>query len=143
MRKINFQGLKLIRAFEGCRLSTYIDQVGILTIGYGHTGPEIKFDMTISKEKADELLSEDLGKFERGVTNLLETQINDNQFSALVSFSYNLGLNSLAKSTLLKYVNASEFEKASEEFLKWAHAGGKENPGLLRRREAEKTLFLS
>lgn len=141
--KINQQGLHLIKQFEGCRLSSYKDQVGVWTVGYGHTGGDVYRGLNITQNEADSLLEVDLEKFESQVEDLVTCPLNDSQFSALVSFAYNLGINSLARSTLLKLVNQSNFYDASNEFLKWSNAGGIHSPGLLRRRTAEKALFLS
>ena len=143
MRQINIQGFKLLTSFEGCKLHSYKDSVGVWTIGYGHTGHDVGPHMTIDQVKADSLLENDISRFEVGVSDLLQIDINDNQFSALVCFSYNVGLGALKSSTLLKYVNDLMFEQAALEFPKWAKAGGKEQPGLLRRRQAEQLLFLS
>ncbi len=142
-RKTNQAGVDLIKYYEGLRLTTYKDLIGKLTIGYGHTGPEAVLDRTITESQATELLESDLAKFEAGVNGLLTgSPISDNSFSALVSFSYNLGLGSLAGSTLLKLVNTNNLDGASQEFLKWCKAGGKSIPGLLARRRAERELFL-
>ncbi len=142
-RKINQAGLDLIRYYEGLRLTAYKDIIGILTIGYGHTGPDVLTGKTITEWEATALLEKDLAKFETGVNRLLTgSSISDNSFSALVSFSYNLGLGSLAGSTLLKLVNTNNLDGASQEFLKWCKAGGKTIPGLLARRRAERDLFL-
>jgi lysozyme len=140
-RQINLAGFKLITSFEGCRLTSYKDQVGVWTIAYGHTGADVGPNMVIDQNKADALLESDLSKFENGVSDLVEIEINDNQFSALVCFSYNLGLGALKSSHLLKYVNDLMFERAAEEFPKWSRAGGQEIEGLLRRRLAEQSLF--
>ena len=87
------------------------------------------------------MLKKDLIKFEEGVEKLVEVDINSNQFSALVSFAFNLGCGNLKKSTLLKKLNDGDTEGASDEFLQWVSAGGKRLPGLERRREAERELF--
>lgn len=139
--KINEAGLKLIKEFEGCRLQAYRDIVGILTIGFGHTGVDVVEGKKISQEEADKLLSNDLIKFENGVCKLLKHGVNDNQFSALVCFAYNVGLGNLASSTLLKKLNAGDLNAATSEFLRWCKAGGVQVPGLLRRRKAEQALF--
>ena len=141
--KINDAGLRLIKSFEGCKLTAYRDIVGVLTIGYGTTGDKVKVGMQISQEDADEMLVDRLEEeFEPGVESLVEKDLTENQFSALVSFAYNLGLGALGRSTLLKLVKAGDMDGAAEEFVKWSMAGGKQVAGLLRRREAEKALFL-
>lgn len=140
--KINQAGLDLIKSFEGCRLAAYRDIVGVLTVGFGHTGDDVTRGLVIDQPTADALLESDLYKFEQGVSSLLQAAVTDNQFSALVCFAYNLGLHALAGSHLLKKVNASDLS-AKDEFLKWDRAGGVVVPGLLRRRTAERALFIS
>jgi GH24 family phage-related lysozyme (muramidase) len=139
-------GIDLIKKSEGCELDAYLDAVGIWTIGYGHTGTvdgkAICFGMVITQDEAIELLKADLRKFEKSVEELVTTEINQNQFDALVSFTYNVGPGNLKKSTLLKKVNTDDFNGAAEEFLKWNKAGGRVLNGLTTRREAEKKLFL-
>jgi lysozyme len=136
-------GIDLIKSFESCRLTAYKDIVGVLTIGYGHTGADVEEGQEITQDEADALLASDLSTFENGVTRALKVTINQNQFDALVSFAYNLGVHALVNSTLFRLVNQSAFDKAALEFVKWDKAGGKVVPGLLRRRTAERDLFLS
>lgn len=143
MLKINAAGLSLIKEFEGLKLESYQDVVGIWTIGYGHTGPEVTKGKIISTKDAEELLSRDLERFEAGVRKLVPTNCTANQFSALVCFAYNVGLGNLDKSTLLKKLLANDVAGAADEFLKWNKAGNKEVAGLTRRRVAERALFLS
>lgn len=140
--KTNKKGIELIKEFEGLYLKTYKDIVGVNTIGYGHTGRLAMPYKTLTKEQCEKLLMEDLCDFEEGVYGLVDVPINENQFSALVSFAFNLGLGSLQKSTLLKLLNEERYHEAALQFPRWCKAGGKAVPGLLRRREAEKDLFL-
>jgi lysozyme len=140
--KVNNAGLELIKKYEGLRLKVYTCPAGILTVGYGHTGPDVRSGQTITPEKAAELLAADVEKFERGVAGLLRRAVTENQFSALVSFAYNLGLGNLGKSTLLKKLNDGDFTGAAAEFGKWNKAAGRVLPGLTARREAERTLFM-
>ena len=143
MRKINKAGLELIKYFEGLRLEAYKDIVGKLTIGYGHTGDDVLEGQKITSLQAEALLEQDLKRFEKGVDAILQNNnISDNQFSAMVSFSFNLGLTNFSTSTLLKLVNKSQFDKAALEFERWNHAGGKVVKGLTIRRRAERDLFL-
>lgn len=135
-------GLNLIKSFEGCRLTAYKDAVNVLTIGYGHTG-NVKEGQVISQAQAEQLLRDDLNRFENGVEKLVTVELNQNQFDALVSFSYNLGLGNLQNSDLLKYVNKKDFTNASKEFTLWVHAGGIVLNGLVRRRSAERDLFIT
>lgn len=130
----------MIAEFEGLRLAAYRDAVGVLTIGYGHTGADVKPGMRITAEEADRLLTRDLERFERAVESYAE-KIEQHQFDALVSFAYNLGEGSLKGSTLLKLHNAGEYNAAAREFQRWNHAGGRVLAGLTRRREAEAKVY--
>jgi lysozyme len=137
------RGRALIEKFEGLRLTAYQDMVGVWTIGYGHTGPDVKAGLTITQQQAEQLLINDLARFNNGVNALVTVKINQNQFDALISFSYNLGLGSLQQSTLLRLLNAGNFQAAADQFPRWDRAGGKEVAGLLARRNAERALFLT
>ena len=139
---INKQTLDLIKKFEGCRLKAYLCPAGVLTIGYGHT-KGVKPNQTITQKQADELLLSDLTEFERAVKSLVTVPVNDNQLGALVSFAYNVGIGALQKSTLLKKLNAKDYQGAANEFFRWNKAGGKELKGLTLRRQAERELFLT
>ncbi|APR37947.1 lysozyme [Paraburkholderia sp. SOS3] len=139
--KTNQAGFNLIRQFEGLRLIAYTDVVGVLTIGYGHTGPDVKPGLVITQAQADQLLGDDLSRFESGVDRLVTAPVNGNQYSALVSFSYNLGLGSLQNSTLLRLLNEGDYNGAAQQFPRWDMAGGQHLPGLLKRRQAEQSLF--
>lgn len=141
--KISQKGMDLVKSFEGLKLKAYKDSVGILTVGWGSTGSHVTAGMTITKEQAEQLLKKDLERFEKGVCDLVKVPLNQNQFDALVSFSFNLGLGNLKSSTLLKKLNSSDYIGASKEFERWNRAGGKVLAGLTRRRVAERDLFLS
>ena len=141
--KISQKGLNLIKSFEGLELKAYKDSVGVVTIGYGSTGAHVSMGQTLTVQQAEDLLRKDVSRFEEGVGKLVKVTINQNQFDALVSFSFNLGLGNLSSSTLLKKLNAGDYEGASLEFERWNKAGGKVLNGLTRRRLAEKELFLS
>lgn len=145
-RQINANGLKLVKHFEGLYLKAYKDSVGVWTIGYGHTGLQHKdgtvySGRVISEQKAEELLRYDMRQFEERVETFVKVPVDDNQFSALVSFDFNTG--GLGKSTLLKKLNASDYRGAADQFLLWDKAGGKTLAGLTRRRKSERNLFLS
>lgn len=139
--KTNAAGISLIKSFEGCKLLAYRDQVGVLTVGYGHTGADVYEDMEINQAAADQMLNMDLRQFEAGVNACVKQPINENQFSALVCFAYNVGLHAIKISTLLKKINKGDMRGAAAEFVKWDHAGGKVCTGLLKRRMAETELF--
>lgn len=140
-------GINLIKQFEGCKLTAYRDSVGVWTIGYGWTRPvdgkPIKAGMKIDIPIAERLLKTGLVGYEFDVMKMVRVRLSQNQFDALVSFCYNLGARSLSTSTLLKKLNAGDYAGAANEFPKWNKAGGKVLAGLTRRREAEKSLFLS
>lgn len=135
-------GIELIKRFEGCRLNAYQDSVGVWSIGYGHT-KNVKKGMLITQDQADKFLKEDLKVYENYVKTYVSYNINQNQFDALVSFTYNVGGGNLQKSTLLVYLNQGKITFAANEFDKWTYAGGKKLTGLVNRRKAEKELFLS
>lgn len=145
--KINAAGLEIVKHFEGVRLKAYQDSVGVWTIGYGHTSaagpPNVTPGLQISQAEAETILQRDLGVFERGVSGAVKVPINANQFSSLVSFAFNVGLGNLRSSTLLSKLNARDFTGAANEFTRWTFAGGQQLPGLVRRRNAERALFLS
>ncbi len=141
---ISTKGLKLIQEFEGCKLTAYTCPAGVLTIGYGHTGKDVTEGLTISQEEADALLYDDLVRFEDGVNRLVaELDISQGMYDALVSFAYNLGLNALSNSTLLKKLKQGLVFETADEFMRWNKVNGKESAGLTRRRAAERELFLT
>lgn len=145
--QISNAGISLIKEFEGCRLKAYQDSVGVLTIGYGWTQPvdgrKIGPGMVIDQATAERLLKCGLVQYEQGVNQLVKVIVTQGQFDALVSFAYNLGLRALSTSTLLRKLNAGDRQGAADEFGKWVNAGGVRLNGLVKRREAERKLFLS
>lgn len=141
--KIGKAGLDLIKDFEGLKLRAYLCPAGILTIGYGSTGPHVTAGKVITEAQAVELLKDDLDRFEKAVTRLVTVPLTQNQYDALVSFAFNVGISALERSTLLKRVNARLFDQAAAEFAKWNRAAGRPLAGLTRRRAAEAALFKS
>jgi GH24 family phage-related lysozyme (muramidase) len=139
--KINQAGLDLIKSFEGLRCNAYKCPAGVWTIGYGHTLNVVRGQI-IDVITAEQLLKQDLQQFERAVDKLITVPLTDNQFSALVSFAFNCGEGALSTSTLRRKLNGGDYLGAALEFLKWTRANGKVLPGLVRRRNAEKQLFL-
>lgn len=139
--KVNAAGVSLIQKFEGCKLTTYLDQGGVPTIGFGHTGTDVKLGQTITPEQASKLFLEDIGRFEEYANNLIFAALNSNQFSAVVSFMYNLGNATAVKSGMIKALNAGQYEAASSIFPKYAAVNGKHNDGIYKRRLAEQALF--
>ena len=145
-RAINDAGVRLVQEFEGCKLEAYPDPgTGDepFTIGWGSTGPDIGPGTVWTQEEADARFLDDLTKFGDGVDRLVRVPLTDNQFAALVSFAYNVGLGALAGSTLLRKLNAGDYEGAADQFPRWNKGGGRVLPGLVRRRAAERDLFLS
>lgn len=140
--EISDRGLELIQEFEGCRLEAYRDAAGVWTIGYGHTRG-VKSGDVITMERAGALLREDIAIAEADVARLVTAPLSQPQFDALVSLVYNVGAKRLASSTLLRRLNGGDIAAAAEEIIRWVHAGGVRLAGLVRRREAERALFLS
>jgi len=136
------QGIELIRHFEGCRLNAYLCPAGVWTIGYGHTA-DVKEGDSIDQEAAEAFLIKDLEKFEQAVTRLVEVPLTQQQFDALVSWTFNLGAGNLAASTLLRKLNNYQYAEVPEQMMRWVRAGGKVLDGLVRRRAAEAALFQS
>lgn len=147
--KASQKGLDLIKRFEGLKLKPYLCPASIATIGYGNTyypsGAKVKLtDPAITKEKAEELLKFLLTSYEKGVDSFCRDDINQNQFDALTSFAYNVGVGNLQKSTLIKKVNKNPNDPTIRaEFMKWNKGGGKVLLGLTRRRQAEADLYFS
>lgn len=137
---ISEKGIELIKHFEGCRLTAYRCQANVLTIGYGHTGQVLE-GTTISHEVADYFLKTDLTFFEKVLARLIRVPIDQSQFDALISFTFNVGASALRGSTLLKRLNAGDYAGATTQFLRWNKVKGAYNAGLMRRRQAEAHLF--
>ncbi|WP_312623286.1 lysozyme [Pseudomonas juntendi] len=135
------RGLSLIKSFEGLRLQAYQDSVGVWTIGYGATRG-VKAGMKISKEQAERMLLNDVQRFEPEVQRLITVPLSQNQWDALMSFTYNLGPANLESSTLRRLLNAGNYASAAEQFPRWNKAGGQVLAGLVHRRAAERDLFL-
>lgn len=140
---INQAGLELIKEFEGCRLTSYRDAGGIYTIGWGHT-KGVKPGMQITKERAERLLEQDIYIFELAVNKAIAgTPTTQNQFSAMCSLAYNIGPGQFGKSTVIKQHRAGRYGLAAAAFLLWVKVGRRTLPGLLRRRRAERELYLT
>jgi lysozyme len=146
--KLNQAGIKLMHDFEGCKLTAYLCPANVATIGYGNTyyedGKPVKLGDTITQERANQLFEAIAEDFAKRVRTLLRVTLNENQFSALVSFAYNAGVANLNKSTLLRKVNANPSDPTIDaEFLKWNKANGQVLAGLTRRRQAESKLYFT
>ena len=138
--KTSDEGIELIKRWEGLRTTAYLCPANVWTVGYGHTRLARK-GMTITHERAEELLKQDLVRFEDAVEKFVSVPITQNQFDALVSFTFNVGINAFKSSTLLRKLNRGNYEGASKEFHRWVHGGGKRLRGLVRRRDEESRLF--
>jgi lysozyme len=146
--EVSVRGLNLIKRFEGLSLKPYLCPAKIPTIGYGNTfyeeGTKVAMDdKPITIKRAEMLLKLIVDKFAIGVEKVLKVPLEQNQFDAIVSFAYNVGLGSLKSSTLLKKINDGKFLEASKEFGRWNKANGKILDGLTKRREAERQMFIN
>ena len=144
--KVNKLGIETMHHFEGCKLTAYQCPAKVWTIGWGNTfypdKTPVKQGDVITQEQANELFETVMNNFALGVKKCLTKEVNENQFSALVCFAYNVGIGSLQKSTLLKKININpNDETIAGEFGKWTKAGGKVLLGLVRRRKAESDLY--
>ena len=138
--KISQEGIDLIKHFEGCELESYRCSANVLTIGYGTTKNVVE-GMKISQHQAEELLMKDLEEFEEYVEDLIDVPLEQNQFDALVAWTYNLGPTNLKTSTLRKVLNKGAYDDVAEQIKRWNKANGKVLKGLVRRRNAEAELF--
>ena len=167
--KLSKAGVDLMHKYEGCKNRPYLCPAHIWTIGYGHVlyqeqirlpvlrteekpVPMIRKEMPLkqedsrvwSKEEINKLFEDDVASFERGVLRLIPGVVGrQGSFDALVSFAFNAGLGNLQRSTIRMKANRGEWEEAAEAFMQWTKGGGKELPGLVRRRKDERSLFLS
>lgn len=140
---INQAGIDLIKKYEGSKLQSYYDTGNVLTIGVGHTGPDVKAGMTITQEQADALLVKDLAEAVKGVKALVIVPLNENELAALASFVYNLGSRQFSKSTLLRKLNKGDKAGVVKEFGKWIYDNEKKLQGLINRRKEESELFVT
>jgi lysozyme len=140
-----YNGLDLIKQFEGLKLEAYLCPAGVPTIGYGQTGPDVKLGNVITESEAEDMLLKEYKHFEAEVKKLVKITINENQLGALTCFAYNVGLGNLKASSLLRLLNEGRITLATKEFMKWdkAKVKGVLTPlkGLTRRRLAEQALF--
>lgn len=135
--------IDIVEKFEGLRLRSYKCPAGIWTCGVGHTGPDVVEGMVVSEDVAEEWLRVDLEESAKTVDRAVRVPLNANERSALISFVFNLGSGAFTSSTLLKVLNMGDRLGAANQFLRWDKAGGKVLPGLTKRREAERALFLT
>ena len=144
--KINNSGLELIKTFEGFSSSPYLDPIGIPTIGFGSIWNDDGSSVTMSQPdlneaEAESYLRREVRHIEERIGRLIQSELTDNMFSSLCSFTYNIGTGALQRSTMRMKLNRGWYEAAAEEFPKWRKAGGRVLQGLVRRRIAERSLF--
>jgi len=142
LMKTSEAGEQLIKADEGLRLRAYKDFGGVWTIGYGHT-KTAKSGMVITIQKAEELFDQDIRATEIAVLKMVNRSLNQNQFDALVSLVYNIGIGAFQRSSLLKSLNAGNFADAAQQFARWVYVKGVKVAGLVKRRSKEAALFLN
>lgn len=141
LMKISDNGINLIKQYEGCKLFAYRDSVGVATIGYGHT-KGVRMGQAITQRQADEFLREDITEAEK-VLNNMGINFTQNQFDALCSWIFNLGMGNFIHSTMMKRISADAGDETiTDELIRWHNAGGKPLLGLMRRRVAEANMFL-
>lgn len=149
MRSINVQpAIDLIKKFEGCKLEAYQDMVGVATIGYGTTvypnGNRVKLWEKCSQEEAETFLHAEIDRILVAISETVTAPLTENQICALISFTYNLGVGCLKRSTMVKLINGGASKEAiAAQFARWVKAGGVEVEGLVKRRAAEAELFIS
>lgn len=146
--RLGAKGEALIKSFEHLEFVVYTDERGIPTGGWGHTGfyspgVPMAIGQTLAEAQAENWFSLDTSAAVNGVIRCLDVAVNQNQFDALVSFAFNVGVHALAHSTLLRDLNEGRTQDAANEFLKWDYCAGKESEGLENRRKAERDLFLT
>jgi lysozyme len=141
MRRINAEGLALIKQWEGLRLEAYKCPADVWTIGYGHT-LTAQQGLRITEEQAEDLLAKDLRNFELAVTKAVEVALTDNQFAVLVSWTFNVGVHAMRTSTLIKKLNSGDYASVPAQLLRWNKVSGKVNKGLSNRRAAEAGLWV-
>lgn len=141
--KISNTGLSLIKEFEGCCLEAYRCSAGVWTVGYGHTGSEVSAGLKISQAQADEWLLVDCSRVLEMLRKEVRVSLSQNQLDALVSLGFNIGTDALRRSTLMILINRDPDARGiPDEFDRWVYAGGKMLRGLVRRRKAERMLYV-
>ena len=130
----------LVKEFEGFRPTAYICPAGVLTIGYGTT-EDVSIGDEVTREEAEEMLMEDLLSASKAIDDLVDVELTQHQYDSLTSFVYNVGREAFKNSTLLRLLNAGNYDGAAAQFGRWNKGGGRVLAGLTRRREAEQELF--
>ena len=138
--KTSEEGKTLIKKFEGCKLEAYLDAVDVPTIAYGRT-KDVKIGDICTQQQAEDWLEEELVEYEGYVNEAVKVELTQPQFDSLVSWTYNLGPSNLNRSSMLRVLNASDYDNVPEQIMRWNKAGGRVLAGLVRRREAEAEMF--
>lgn len=139
---ISERGLDLIKSYEKCRLTAYLPTVNdVLTIGWGHTGADVRKDSVWTQEQADEALKRDVASTERCINANVSVPLTQPEFDALCSLVFNIGCGAFKDSTLLRLLNASDYDGAAEQFRRWNKQNKVELAGLTARRASERQLF--
>jgi len=146
--RVNEAALTIIKSFEGFSSDPYLDPIGIPTIGFGSiwtiNGDRISMDHPcVNKEQATKLLQREVRHVEAAIRRLIKAELTENMFSAVASLAYNIGTGNLQRSTLRIKLNRGRYLDAADEFPKWRKAGGRVLKGLVRRRIAERNLFIN
>lgn len=139
--RLSAKGIEFLKDMEGVRYTAYLDTGGVWTIGVGHTGPEVIRGLRINEEQVNKYLQKDVIEAEDSVKELVKVPLSQSQFDALVSFTFNLGENALSKSTLLRLLNAGDYNGAMQQMNRWVYDNGKLIAGLVKRRKAEQSLW--
>ena len=139
--KISAAGITLVKHYEGLYLHAYRCPAGVLTIGWGHTGKDVTMGEVITPERAEALLEKDLAGAAADVSRLVVVPLAQEEFDALVSFTFNLGAGALAGSTLLRVLNQGEYDEVPDQLLRWDHCKGQVLDGLRLRRQVEAKLW--
>lgn len=140
--QLSTTGLAMLQAFEGLRLQAYRDVRGILTIGYGHTGPDVVPSLSWTAAQATTALEEDVMYASKAIQDTVQVELAQNQFDPLVTFAYNVGITAFKNSTLLVLLNNGDYAGAGEQFNKWIYADSIISSGLVKRRQIESNMFL-
>jgi len=138
--KISKEGISLLKKFEGCKLEAYLDAVDVPTIAYGRT-KDVKIGDICTQQQAEDWLEEELVEYEGYVEKAVTVPLEQHHFDSLVSWTYNLGPSNLTRSSMLRVLNASDYDNVPEQIMRWNKAGGRVLAGLVRRREAEAEMF--
>ena len=138
--KTSEEGISLIKKFEGCKLEAYLDAVDVPTIAYGRT-KDVKIGDICTQQQAEDWLEEELVEYEGYVNEAVKVELTQPQFDSIVSWTYNLGPSNLNRSSMLRVLNASDYDNVPEQIMRWNKAGGRVLAGLVRRREAEAEMF--